>query len=182
MCEIIDGKTISLTYDCSYMIVHIWSSIWSFIYDHPYMIVHIWSSIYDRSYMIIHIWTIIWVFLFSKIQTHPGGGFHDLNFCVTAKLKCWCPCSCSSHTLADWNTLFHCIFWQIETLCFIVFLTDLNTLFGYIFGRFKHLVSLQFWQIGTPYLVVPFGRLGNLCFVAFLADWNTLFHCIFWQI
>ena len=156
MCEIIDGKT---------------TDIWSFIYDRSYMIIHIWSFIYEHPYMNNHMSVFI-----LKIQTHPGGGFHDLNFCVA---PCWCPCSCSSHTLADWNTLFHCIFWQIGTLCFIVFLTDLNTSFGYIFGRFKQLVSLHFSQIWTPYLVVPFGRLRNRCFVAFLADWNTCFIVFF---
>ena len=68
------------------------------------------------------------------------------------------------------NNLFPCIFQQIETPCFLVFSTVWNILFPCIFGRFKHLVSLHFQQIETYY------------FLVFSADLNTLFCFIFRQI
>ena len=81
--------------------------------------------------------------------------------------------------MTDWNTLFHCIFWQVGTPCFIIF-----------FGRLKHVVSLNCWRIGTPCFIAFFvgwntlfrfivGRLERLVLLHFVAHWNTLFHCIF---
>ena len=82
-----------------------------------------------------------------------------------------------------WNTLFPCIFQQMETHCFPAFSGRLKRLISFHFPSGSNtLFPWIFWQIETRCFLCVFNSLKHIVSLHFLADWNTLFDYIFRQI